>query len=188
VAELWAEWGGFAYAIAALWAFFEGETFVLAAAAVGAAAGGIDPWLLMAVVWGGSFAGDQTWFFVGRRFGPAALARFPSCQRNAARATEMLHRHGTMFVLGFRFLYGIRNVAAAACGLAGMEYRRFAILNFIGAGVWAGSFVAAGWFLGSWLGTERLFTLICVVVFALLGVLVARNLLRRRAARRALPA
>jgi membrane protein DedA with SNARE-associated domain len=188
MAELWAEWGGLAYAIAALWAFFEGETFVLAAAAVGAAAGGIDPWILMFVVWGGSFAGDQTWFFIGRRFGPSALARFPRCQRNADRAMELLHLHGTLFVLSFRFLYGIRNVAAAACGLAGMPYRRFAVLNFIGAGVWASSFVAAGWFLGSWLGVERLFQLICGAVFVALAVLVGRGLLRRRAARRVLPA
>jgi membrane protein DedA with SNARE-associated domain len=184
MAELWAEWGGYAYAIAALWAFFEGETFVLAASAVGAAAGGIDPWLLMVVVWGGSFAGDQTWFLLGRRLGPGLLKRFPRAEPNTAKALALLQRHGTLFVLGFRFLYGIRNVAAAACALSGMNYRRFALLNFIGAGIWAGSFVAAGWFLGALIGPERLFYLIVVIAFTLLAVLVARNLLRRRAASR----
>ena len=78
MAEFWEEWGALAYAFAALWAFFEGETFVLAASAIGAATGLIDPWILMVSVWGGSFAGDQTWFTLGRKCGPAALRRFPA--------------------------------------------------------------------------------------------------------------
>ena len=67
VAELWEAWGAFAYLVAAVWAFFEGETFVIVAAATGRTTGYIDPWLLMMSVWIGSFAGDQTWFYLGRR-------------------------------------------------------------------------------------------------------------------------
>ncbi len=178
--EFWAEWGMLAYAAAALWAFFEGETFVLAAAAVGAVAGGIDPWILMVCVWLGSFAGDQTWFTLGRRFGPGALRRFPKAEPRVAQASRMLERYGTLFVLSFRFLYGIRNVAAATCGLAGMDRRRFAALNFVAAGIWAGSFVAAGWFLGAWLGPERLFFAIAALALGLALVFLGRHLIRRR--------
>ena len=32
VAELWESWGALAYLVAAVWAFFEGETFVIIAA------------------------------------------------------------------------------------------------------------------------------------------------------------
>jgi membrane protein DedA with SNARE-associated domain len=188
VAEFWEEWGALAYAAAALWAFFEGETFVLAAAAVGAAVGGIDPWILMICVWGGSFAGDQTWFLMGRKLGPAALRRFPKCESKVAACSRLLERHGTLFVLSFRFLYGIRNVASAACGLAGMPWARFAVLNFIGAGIWAASFVAAGWFVGGWLGAETLGYLIATIGLTALAFFVGRHLWRRRAARRALAA
>ena len=65
MAEFWEEWGNLAYLAAALWAFFEGETFVLIASALGAATGVVDPWLLMLSVWIGSFLGDQTWFTSG---------------------------------------------------------------------------------------------------------------------------
>ena len=182
MADFWADWGALAYLVAALWAFFEGETFVLVAAALGASTGVVDPWILMACVWGGSFAGDQTWFTLGRRFGPAALRRIPSAEPRIAAARAMLDRHGTLFVLGFRFLYGIRNVAAAACGIAGMQRQRFLSLNFAAAGIWAASFVAAGWFLGGLLGPERLGWTIAGLAVLAVVLLVGRRVFRRRVA------
>jgi membrane protein DedA with SNARE-associated domain len=179
VAEFWAEWGALAYVAAALWAFFEGETFVLVAAAAGAATGIVDPWLLIASVWIGSFAGDQTWFTLGRKFGPAALRRFPKAEARVARASGLLERYGALFVLSFRFLYGIRNVASAACGIAGMNHRRFAVLNFIAAGIWSCTFTAAGWFLGALLGPERLLWVLAGTAVTLIACYLLRRFLRR---------
>ncbi len=188
MAEFWAEWGAMAYVAAALWAFFEGETFVLVAAAAGAATGVVDPLLLMASVWGGSFLGDQTWFTLGRRFGPAAVRRIPSAGPRVASARALLDRHGTLFVLGFRFLYGIRNVAAAVCGIAGMNRARFMSLNFVAAGIWASSFVAAGWYLGALLGPERLGWSIAGIAVLVAALLLGRRYRRRRAAALSAPA
>ncbi len=183
MAELWEQWGALAYAIAALWAFFEGETFVLAAAAIGAATGLIDPWFLMLSVWGGSFAGDQTWFTLGRKCGPAVMKRFPGAQSRVDDAGALLQRYGTLFILSFRFLYGIRNVAAAVCGLTGMHWPRFALLNFVGAGIWAASFVVAGWYLGEFLGADALFWIIGSIGLLALFALLVRHFRRRRAVR-----
>jgi len=179
VAEFWADWGAAAYLLAAVWAFFEGETFVLAASALGAMTGAVDPWILMFSVWIGSFLGDQTWFTLGRLYGPRVMKRFPKAEAKMASATGLLMQYGTLFVLSFRFLYGIRNVAAAACGLAGMGRLRFAVLNFIAAGVWASSFVAAGWYLGKLIGPERLFHFIAGGALLLLAVFLIRRFYRR---------
>jgi membrane protein DedA with SNARE-associated domain len=190
LAEFWAEWGDYAYLAAALWAFFEGETFVLAAAAIGATMGLVDPWLLMVSVWIGSYCGDQTWFYLGRRYGPAILRRFPGSRPRVEKAEMLLARYGTLFILSFRFLYGIRNVASVVCGLAGYPRLRFAVLNFVAAGIWAGSFVAAGWYLGTWLGVERLFWSIVTIGGVALAFFVIRHFRLRariRAARGAAP-
>ncbi len=180
MAELWEAWGTLAYVIAAGWAFFEGETFVILAAAAAETTGLIDPWLLMSCVWLGSFAGDQTWFLLGRRFGPAALKRIPNAQKQADRAAGLLDRYGVLFVLTFRFLYGVRNVASAVCGVAGMDRKRFAILNFAAAGVWAASFTAAGWFLGRALGPERLLWLLAGVALFVVALVLLRRLWPQR--------
>lgn len=172
-----------AYGAAALWAFFEGETFVLVAGALGATTGLVNPWLLMVSVWLGSYLGDQTWFFLGRRYGPRALRRFPRAEAQVGRARGLLDRYGSLFVLSFRFLYGIRNVASAACGIAGMEHRRFAVLNFFAAGIWAASFVWAGWFLGALLGPTNLL----IVLGLAAATIVTLVILRRRRRARALP-
>ncbi|MBR0651738.1 DedA family protein [Roseomonas terrae] len=175
MAEFWADWGALAYLGAALWAFFEGETFVLAASAIGATVGLVDPWILLGSVWVGSYLGDQTWFYLGRRYGPALLNRYPKCRPRAESAARLLQQYGTLFILTFRFLYGIRNVASVACGIAGYSRLRFAVLNFFAAGIWAGSFVAAGWFLGAWLGIERLFWSICGIAAAALVFFILRH-------------
>jgi len=77
-------------------------------------------------------------------------------------------------VLAFRFVYGVRNVAAAACGIAGMGRLRFALLNFAAAGLWAGSFVALGWYVTEWLDAERLAHAVGALGFAALLAVTAR--------------
>lgn len=180
MAEFWIEWGNFAYGGAALWAFFEGETFVLLAAAAGHATDVIDPWFLMVAVWLGSFAGDQVWFALGRRYGTRMVGRFPAAQRRLQTAHGFLERYGDFFVLTFRFAYGVRNVASAACAMAGMSHVRFAIVNFIAAGLWAASFVAAGWYLAWWLGPESIVWVMGVCGLLLVGSLVWRFVRQRR--------
>lgn len=151
----------------------------MAAAALGAASGVVDPWLLLFSVWFGSFLGDQTWFTLGRRFGPRVVGRLKGAEEKVTRVKDLLHRYGTWFILSFRFLYGIRNVASAACGLAGLNWARFAVLNFIAAGIWAASFVAAGWFLGGLIGPERLGWSIAGIALAALVFFIIRQWSRR---------
>jgi membrane protein DedA with SNARE-associated domain len=171
---VWVQWGTIAYGGAALWAFLEGETFVLIAAAAGRAAHILNPVVLTLCVWIGSFAGDQLWFTLGRRYGRRALRGFPSIEARLDQATQVLERYGIVFVLGFRFAYGVRNAAAAACGIAGMNRLRFLIANFIAAGIWAATFVAAGWYVAVWLGHRRTFYLLGSIGLLVLGWLVVR--------------
>lgn len=130
-----------------VWTFFEGETIAIFGG-YAAYADVIEEAPLFLAAWLGSFLGDQLWYYLGRRYGPALLERFPRFKQKTALAMELLHRHHVAFILSFRFVYGIRNVSSFAVGLSGLPWHRFSALNFIAAGLWAASFVGAGYAFG----------------------------------------
>lgn len=147
VNQLIAEHGAWFYPITFLWTFLEGETFVIFAGAA-AQQGHLSLTWLIAAAWLGSFAGDQFYFFIGRRFGQRILARFPKHRGSVDIALGFLRRYNTWFILSFRFIYGIRNVSSFAMGTSGLSYGRFLALNFLAAGVWSMTFAGAGYLLG----------------------------------------
>ncbi|MDE2166451.1 MAG: DedA family protein [Alphaproteobacteria bacterium] len=178
--------GAWSYPITFVWTFFEGETFVLFAA-FAAAEGLLNAPLILVAAWFGSFAGDQCYFWIGRRFGLRVLARQPKWRGRVDSALAWLKRFDIWFILSFRFIYGVRNFSSFALGISGIDWRRFLILNFTAAGLWATIFVGVGYLTGhaleKMLGeVARDFGLVMLVVFALIliGAHVAHRLHRRR--------
>jgi len=171
--QLIAHNGACFYAIVFAWTFLEGETVVLFAG-FAAAQGIVDPFLLFFAAWLGSFAGDQTYFWLGRNFGVRLLDRFPRWRHGVEAALGWLERYDTGFILSFRFIYGVRNFSSFALGLSAVRWERFLRLNFLAAGLWAASFVAGGYFLGhafrAMLGDlARSFSMAMLVIFVLIG-------------------
>ena len=129
------------------WTLVEGETIVIIAG-VAAAAGHMKLWMIILVAWIGSYCGDQIYFTIGKKFGPALLRKFPWAQGPVDRAGRLLKKYDIWFILTFRFLYGVRNVTPPALAIAGVPHKRFAFLNFFAAGIWAVSFAGAGYLFG----------------------------------------
>jgi membrane protein DedA with SNARE-associated domain len=129
------------------WTLLEGETIVVIAG-VAAAAGHMELWLIILVGWIGSYISDQIYFTVGKKFGPFLLERFPWAQGPVDRAGRLLVKYDLWFILSFRFIYGVRNVTPPALAIAGVPHRRFALLNFVAAGLWANTFAFAGYLFG----------------------------------------
>jgi membrane protein DedA with SNARE-associated domain len=189
------DYRGWFYLFTVIWTFFEGETFVLLAAAV-SANGSIDPVKLGACAWLGSYLGDQCWFFLGRTCGPLLLRRFPNWQHSIDMVHRWLERWGTVFILTFRFVYGIRNFSPVAIGLSDLGILRFMILNFIAAGLWSVTFVSVGYLfghelgqvMGRWAETIELVALALFLVSVVAILLVTRWRLRRAKRLALLPA
>jgi membrane protein DedA with SNARE-associated domain len=173
------EWGNAFYPIAFLWAFFEGETFVIFGG-MGAHLGVINLYWLIASVWIGSFCGDQCWYWVGRKWGAKALTRFPAAEEKAGRILSWLERYGVGFILVFRFIYGVRNVASVAVGMSGMPWTKFMIWNFIAAGIWACSFAGAGYLFGEAAAAagEHGTKILLLIALVIGGAILARKSLR----------
>jgi membrane protein DedA with SNARE-associated domain len=141
------QYGYWFYAIVFGWTFLEGETFVLFAGAA-AAQEILDIRLLILTAWIGSFCGDQLYFYLGRRFGPGIVRRFPKMQPGVDKVSGLIRRNDVAFILGYRFLYGVRNVSSFAMGMIGLEWRKFAFWNFIAAFIWAVTFSMTGFLFG----------------------------------------
>jgi membrane protein DedA with SNARE-associated domain len=126
----------FGYFALFLGTFFEGETILVLAGFL-AFRGYMDINLVVVVAFFGSYAGDQLWYFMGRKHGRKILARKPRWQAMGDRALEHIRKHPDLWVLSFRFVYGLRTVMPVAIGLSGYPPRRYLLLNGIGAAVWA---------------------------------------------------
>jgi membrane protein DedA with SNARE-associated domain len=128
--------------------FLEGETILLAAA-FAAHRGLLNlPWVI-ALAAGASFLGDQTFFWLGRRHGPALIARLPGLATPIERALGLLRRYNLPVIVSVRFLYGLRIAGPIAIGMSGVDWRRFLILNLLGAMVWAVAIGFIGYGAGS---------------------------------------
>jgi membrane protein DedA with SNARE-associated domain len=147
IAQIIADHGAWFYPITFIWAFLEGETFVIFAGAA-SYQGLLNVYFLIAAAWAGSFCGDQFYFFIGRRYGHRVLKRFPTWQGPVDMALGLLHKYHVGFILSFRFIYGVRNFSSFAMGMSELPWIRFFILNFIAAGLWATTFAFAGYLLG----------------------------------------
>lgn len=147
IEKLIVEYQTWFYGITFLWTFLEGESFVIIAGAA-SFKGHLNIYWLIAAAWTGSFCGDQLYFFLGRRFGKRLLARFPRFEGGVQVALNMLHKYHTLFILTYRYIYGVRNVASFAMGMSELRWSRFIVLNFIAAGLWANSFAWGGYLIG----------------------------------------
>lgn len=92
----------------------------------------------------GSFFVDQCWFFLGRYARNSRFVTRMAAKRLFARALDLLGRRPIPFILGFRFVYGMRTVSPVAIGVAGVPVRKFLPLNFVAAAIWAPFFTWLG--------------------------------------------
>jgi membrane protein DedA with SNARE-associated domain len=126
----------------------EGETVVLLGG-FAAHRGYLDLAGVIAAAFAGSLLGDSIYFEIGRRKGMAFLEKRPAWRNSVARVLQMVHKHQTLLIFTFRFLYGIRTVTPFALGASGVSRARFLPLNLVSAALWAGVFGTLGYVLGN---------------------------------------
>lgn len=174
----------FGYPVLLAGTFFEGETIVVIAGYL-AHAGYLDIRAVAGVAALGTFLGDQLYFWIGRHWGAKALSRLPLPTGNLDRALALIERYDTWFILGFRFLYGVRSISSFAIGMSGVRPLRFLAFNAAAAVVWAIAVAALGYLFGQAvnlvLGEAKRYELIVLAVLAGVGLLIwGVHFMRRR--------
>ncbi|MEN4911149.1 DedA family protein [Erwinia amylovora] len=134
------------------WALFigclaEGETFTLLGGV--AAHEGLLRYsgAILAAMCGGML-GDCALFFIGRHYGETILRRFKQHRQPVARANRLIRSRPVLFVIGVRFMYGLRIVGPIIIGASRLPPRQFLLCNLIGAALWATIFVSLGYLGG----------------------------------------
>lgn len=154
-------------------AFFEGET-VLVIAGFLASGGHLD--LASVILFGflGGVAGDQLYFYIGRARGRPLIERRESWRPRIQRIEQILARHGTLLMLGYRFMYGVRLVTPLVLGAFHVARLRFLALNLINAAVWSALIAGLGYGFGEVIAQMfvhvRRYELAFVCLLALAGV------------------
>lgn len=106
----------------------------------------------LAVSFIGVLAGDNSLFFIGRRFGARILHylgfALPHILPRIERLKSFMDRHGHMAIFYARFLAGVRAPVYLVAGSAGVAPRRFLIYDALGAVISVPIAVSIGYFFG----------------------------------------
>lgn len=130
-----------------VWTFIEGETCVIVGGFL-AHQGYFSPYLLALAAFSGTFAGDQLWFYLGRRHSNLRLVQKVTEFASFAKVIRLIEQHPIKFIMSFRFIYGVRNIAPVALGLSRVSALKYFIFNMIAAIIWAITFTTVGYMFG----------------------------------------
>jgi membrane-associated protein len=144
--DLVANASGWAYAILFVLAFLDAlvpivpsETSVITAGVV-ASAGDLSLPLVILFAAAGAFAGDNTSYFVGARYGTRINERFFQSEKAKGRiawAQRQVEERGGELIVIARFIPGGRTVVTLSAGTLGYPWRRFVVFDAIAASIWA---------------------------------------------------
>ncbi len=112
--------------------------------------------MTLAVSLCGVVAGDNSLFFLGRRFGTGLVAYLgvgrPNSRRQIARLRGFMERHGHMAIFYARFLAGVRALVYLTAGSLGVKPTRFFIYDALGALISVPVVVSLGYVFGAQIG------------------------------------
>ncbi len=131
--------------------FLPGDSLLFVAGAV-AAAGGMDPLMVAGTLIVAALCGDNVNYWIGRFLGPRVFqfegSRFLK-RENLDRTHAFMERHGPKAIIIARFVPVVRTFVPFVCGIGRLTYGRFLLFSVIGALLWVGLLVPAGYFFGN---------------------------------------
>ena len=162
-----------------------GET-VLIAAAIYAGAGRLNVVAVGCIGFIAAIMGDNIGYAIGRFGGRAVVLRWGKyvfiTEERLGKAEDFFDHHGGKIIVIARFVEGLRQANGIIAGIAEMHWLRFVAFNALGAALWVGTWVTAGYFAGQHIGSiyhyisvYSLYAVIAVVV-----LLTAYFLMRMR--------
>ena len=114
--------------------------------------------------------GDSLNYWIGKKIGPKVFSSQESrfFKRDYLDKTHAFYlKYGAKTIVIARFIPIIRTFAPFVAGVGEMPYRTFIFYNIIGAVIWVGSFVYAGFYFGQLPFVQTNFNLIILAIIIL---------------------
>lgn len=164
--------------------FLPGDSLLFAAGTF-AALGSLDLWLVVVLLIAAAILGDTVNYWVGAWVGPRAFSGSVKFLRKdyLDRTHAFYEKHGGKTIILARFVPIIRTFAPFVAGVGAMSYSKFIAYNVVGAVLWVGLFVPAGYFFGNIPAVRKNFTLVILAIVALSVAPIALEALRTRRSR-----
>ncbi len=147
----------------------------------------LPDWIGFILIWLAAFIGTQVGYWIGYKIGPPLFEQnrnFILNQKVLDRTHEFFEKYGARAVVLARFVPILRALIPMLAGISRMDIKRFTRLNLIGATVWVGVFMLAGYWLGQipYVKENLETTVILIIIFT--SLLLPVELLRDRIAKR----
>jgi len=167
--------------------FLPGDSLLfLTGLALATSSSWLPDWIGFILIWLAAFIGTQTGYWVGYKIGPPLFEQnrnFILNQKVLDRTHEFFEKYGARAVVLARFVPILRALIPMLAGISRMDIKRFTQLNLIGATVWVGVFMLAGYWLGQipYIKENLETTVILIIIFT--SLLLPVELLRDRISR-----
>ncbi|MEY3561820.1 MAG: hypothetical protein RL068_972 [Actinomycetota bacterium] len=132
--------------------FLPGDSLLfLTGLALATSSSWLPDWIGFILIWLAAFIGTQTGYWVGYKIGPPLFEQnrnFILNEKVLQRTHEFFEKYGTRAVVLARFVPILRALIPMLAGISKMDTKRFTKLNLLGATIWVGVFMFAGYWLG----------------------------------------
>ena len=152
--------------------FLPGDSLLFVAGAL-CAVGGMDLYVLMALLTTAAILGDALNYSIGRFIGNKVFSWENSrwFNRNAFdQAHAFYEKYGPITIVLGRFMPFIRTFAPFVAGVAHMRYPIFAFYNVIGGILWVCSLTALGYWIGEHPWVKANFSLVALAMIIIPGL------------------
>lgn len=173
--------------------FLPGDSLLFTVGAL-AARGSMNVWVIAALLIGAGILGDAVNYWIGKWIGPRVFKFDPSQGRaptllerllnrkHLDRAHAFYERYGGKAVVLGRFVPIVRTFVPFVAGAGAMTYSRFLVYNIIGAVLWVGVCIGAGYAFGNigWVKRNFEAVVVGIIVISLIPMGIELLLAARR--------
>ncbi len=146
----------------------------------------LNPVVLFFLFMAGAFAGDNLNYQIGRLFGRKLFRNENSriFKRSYLDRTHTFYeRYGSKTVVIARFVPIVRTFSPFVAGMGSMAYPKFILYSLLGAALWVGIFLGAGYWLGHLVLIQQNFPMVVASIIAISVAPIFVELIRARLSR-----